>query len=530
MTWDDTSILLIRRLSTAVMQAFAAFSGQEEFLHLWGQLLAKYTGLLDCKRLKLSGAVFGSLTEILAVVRKAGPDQSLALDPAFAIWQDHNPSDYNLRGATDNHDALVAYLQYIYQLHGLLVEGFNTAQAKAVIANLEMSITKSTALVYGSDVDEMTAVQKLVLENMKLIPTTSSGVLVQLVDKMAFLITLVFHTVGDQVMKGKTYVALSKATMAALEDLITDRCANNDVPIAYLLFLSFRALETPIRLKYKWQYEGKGISTWQKATLTALSLLDARLLRQCEVKSTDTQNMWTAIVDITSGIVTADTDNCASFSAIGDDQAFDMDMFSKLTEIIIPILGSSSLQDQIRRRYVESIFHSSIIHEPHPDDLARPDQELLDGLGSQHVGRVQDLPPRLRSKMAYALLDHIFDLVAVHDGSVERIKLAQAAAPYLILRTGLVLKAYVSDQPLRGRMPQPLSQKREMHYVLKRLVDLKSEPKAFPETMGVQSQYKKHLFLLFGLVTKALKAAWRDEEMSAALQRVLDTVGMGFGL
>ncbi|KAL8945729.1 MAG: hypothetical protein Q9183_008011, partial [Haloplaca sp. 2 TL-2023] len=156
--------------------------------------------------------------------------------------------------------------------------------------------------------------------------------------------------------------------------------------------------------------------------------------------------------------------------------------------------------------------------------------DLLDGLGSKHIGRVQDLPPRLRSKMSYVLLDHLFDLVAVHDGSKERVKLAQAAAPYLILRVGLVLKAYICDQPLRGRMPQPLSQKREMHYVLKKIVELESEPKGIPDTTGVQSVHKKHLFLLFGLVTQALKVARRDEEMSERLRGVVEAMGMGFGI
>ncbi|KAL8717742.1 MAG: hypothetical protein Q9225_005039 [Loekoesia sp. 1 TL-2023] len=529
-SWDETAVLLVQRLSKTFMQALEVLSEHDTFSFVSKQLLTQYAKLLGRRRLRLSRAVFTGLTEILAGAENKISHHKLPLDSAWAIWRDNNPSTYDLRGTTDNHDALIAYLQYTRQLHGLLDGGFNNTQAEAILVNHRLAITQSTAVVYGSDIDEMTTVQELALENMKLIPTSPVDILVKLVEEIAFLVTLAFQARDDQIVKGKTYVALSKAAMVALEDLVKQHCVGPDPPTAHLLSLSFRALEVPIHLKYKWQYEGKGTPTWKKAISTALSLLDADLLRRCAENASGTQSMWEGIVGISDGIAVAHTDDCESMSAISIDQAFDIESFSQLVATIIPTLGTPSIPDKICRKYVESIFQHSIIHEPHPDDLARPDQELLDGLRSQHVGRVQDLPPRLRLKMAYTLLDQLFDLVAVYDGSVERVKLAQAAAPYLILRTGLVLKAYVCDQPLRGRMPQPLSQKREMHYVLKRLVELKSEPRAFPETMGVQSEHKKHLFLLFGLVTKALKAAWRDEEMSAALRRVLDAVGADFGL
>lgn len=528
--WDDTAILLVQRLSRTFIQALEALSEHDTFSFISEQLFTQYSGLLGRRRLRLRTAVFGSLTDILAEAGKRISHHKLPLDSAWVIWRDNNPSTYNVGESIDNHDALIAYLQYIRQLYGLLDGGFSTIQAEAILVNHRMAITQSKVVAYGSDVDEMTMVQKLVLENLKLLPTSPLELLVKLFEEITFLVTLAFQARGDQIVKGKTYVALSKAAMAALEDIVKQHCVSPDPPTPHLLYLSFRALGVPIHLKYKWQHEGKGIPTWKRATSTALSLLNANLLRSCAQNASGSQSMWEAIVSISDGIAVAHTDDCESMSAISTDQAFDIESFLQLVETIIPTLGTPSIPDEIRRKYVESIFEHSIIHEPHPDDLARPDQELLDGLRSEHVGRVQDLPPKLRLKMSYTLLDHLFDLVAVHDGSVERVKLAQAAAPYLILRTGLVLKAYVCDQPLRGRMPQPLSQKREMYYVLKRLVELESEPRAFPEAMGVQSEHKKHLFLLFGPVTKALKASWRDKEMGAALRRVLDAVGADMGL
>ncbi|KAL8734245.1 MAG: hypothetical protein Q9181_003291 [Wetmoreana brouardii] len=528
--WIETSVLTVSRASTMFAHSLRAFSGHVAIAEVWNQLLGRFTNLLQAQSLTISGAIFRSLTEILHEIEIAPGARAISLESAWVLWRDGNPSVYDLPSIADNHDSLAVYLQYMQQLHGMLEGGFDVDQTETVMRNLKACITQSTPVIYGSDMDEMTMVQKLVLESMDLISTSSSEILIRLTEEMGSLVTLAFENNEGSTQKGKTFVALSKAAMNALADLVKQHSIKPGSPITRLLDSCLHSLKVPIQLKYKWKTEGKGIATWKKATSTALSVLDAEILRRCEGSRQGMQSMWTAIVEVNDGIAAADTDRCDSRADIGSDQAFDIESFSQMQSIITPILGLSTIPDKIRRKYVESLFQHSIIHEPHPDDLARPDQELLDGLRSQHVGRVQDLPPKQRSKMAYVLLDQLFDLVALHDSSSERVKLAQAAAPYLILRVGLVLKAYTCDQPLRGKMPQPLSQKREMHYVLRRSVELESEPKAFPKTIGVQSENKKHLFLMFGLVTKALKVAWRDEEMGARLREVLEAVGADFGI
>ncbi|KAI4286748.1 MAG: hypothetical protein L6R35_003998 [Caloplaca aegaea] len=526
---DDTACLLVQGLSKCFLQAQQTLSGHEDLAVVWNQLIGGYTELLNRRRLAVSRAVFSGLSDVLSVTGISFSTYGIPLDAAWAMWQDNNPSTYDLEGNMSKHDAMVAYLQYLQRIYGLLPRESMAGQAEAVMANLRLCIEESTAVPYGSDIDETTLVQKLVLEVMPLIPTSSAEILVGVAKEIAYLVTLAAPERDDRVQKGKSFVALSKTAMDALQGFMKQHCMNNDAPTAQLMSISLHALNTRIHVKYNRNHEGRGPPLWKTATLTAVSLLGPDLLRSCEGSLTDQQSMWSAIIDISDGVAGADTEACESSANIAADEQFDIENFSQLADIIIPALGSVSIPNQIRRKHVGSIFHHSLVHEPHPDDLARPDQELLDGLRSQHVGRVQDLAPTSRSKMSYVLLDHLFDLVAVHDGSLERIKLAQAAAPYLVLRAGLVLKAYICDQPLRGRMPQPLSQKREMHYVLERLVALDSEPAAFPETTSVRSERKRHLFLLYGLVMKALKASWRDREMSAALQKVLDTVGEDFG-
>jgi hypothetical protein len=132
--------------------------------------------------------------------------------------------------------------------------------------------------------------------------------------------------------------------------------------------------------------------------------------------------------------------------------------------------------------------------------------------------------------MSYVCFDELVSLVTLHDGSLSRIKLAQAAAPYLILRAGLTLRAYIADQPLRGRMPQSLSQRKELLYILRALVKLRCEPEAIPDTSGVESEGKKHLHRLYPLLAKAVRAAARDQEVLEWVGKALDEVGMEFGV
>lgn len=79
-------------------------------------------------------------------------------------------------------------------------------------------------------------------------------------------------------------------------------------------------------------------------------------------------------------------------------------------------------------------------------------------------------------------------------------------------------------------MPQPLSQRKELIYILKSLVKLRCEPDAIPDTPGVESEGKKHLHRLYPLLAKAVRAAAMDQEVLEWVGKALDEVGMEFGV
>lgn len=533
-SWNETAIVEIEGLSGLFTQWLDTYKGNESLAPMFQEFFGQLIGCLKRQSLTVSSAVFTATSKILAEIEGLERLGKPLLAKAWQLWKDGNPASHvdDSKRKNGNQDSLIAYILCLGQLLRLIAHDLSLKQAHIIMLQLRACVVESNAAAYSTDIDRMNPMQGLVLETLKSIPTNTPELVPELVGSIDGFVTLAYEQKGQSSGKSQTYIALSKAAMDLLDSCIAHQIRCPGVDATDMVSKACSALAVPLHLKYRWQTEGKGPSPWRKATLTALAILETSMpiIHASQDGKESSSRFWEVFVRIGDGIVAADCDACARWQEISKDQVFDIDAFTRLQKLVIPALGSSSIPDAIRRKYAESIFTNSLIHEPHPDDLARPDQELLEGLRSTHIGRVQDLPPSPRSKLSYLLLDELFGLVAVHDGSPDRVRLAQAAAPYLILRAGLVLKAYIMDHPLRGRMPQPWSQKKEMLHILRKLIDLDSEPKAIPAAPGVTSEHKKHLHRLYPLVMKALKTAWRDEEMTNTLREILDAVGDDFGL
>lgn len=238
-----------------------------------------------------------------------------------------------------------------------------------------------------------------------------------------------------------------------------------------------------------------------------------------------------------------------------------------------------------------SIIHApapseaEIIFGSNQDRTEGLDQALA-ALYKPRNGRTIDPRPTLRREMSYVCLDELFDIVSLHDpnaagpeitlqpptprfpppggsaagpldplkspvpdttgtggtqesrkaGAVKEpshdlhVRLARTAAPYLILRCALTLRAYVADQPLRGRMPQPLSQRQELGRILRCLIELQSEPEAIRGFSQITSERGRHLYSLYPLLVKAAMVNPGDDKVIGLVTASLDAVGRELGL
>lgn len=219
--------------------------------------------------------------------------------------------------------------------------------------------------------------------------------------------------------------------------------------------------------------------------------------------------------------------------------------------------------------------------------------QALDALCKPRNGRTIDPRPTKRKDMSYVCLDELFDIVSAHDENVAgpdivlqpptprfpppgaaaephldplkspvpdttggaqfnqdqvhdtaesthalHVRLARTAAPYLILRCALTLRAFVADQPLRGRMPQPLSQRRELERMLRCLIELKSESEAIPGVglRDVNGHGEKpagrHLYSLYQLMVRAalVNVNGGDARVAGLVAKAMEVVGGELGL
>lgn len=212
--------------------------------------------------------------------------------------------------------------------------------------------------------------------------------------------------------------------------------------------------------------------------------------------------------------------------------------------------------------------------------------QALIALYKPRNGRTSVPKPTRRNKMSYVCLDELFDIVSAHNpdaagpeitlqpptprfpplagtasgppdplkspvpdttvsGATNRssrtngvnepthdlyVRLARTAAPYLVLRCALTLRAFVADQPLRGRMPQPLSQRRELERILRCLIELQSDPQAIPGFPRIDSEKARHLYRLYPMLVKAAMVNPGDDKILQLLNTALEAVGLELGL
>ena len=532
--WNETAIVLLSAVSRLFEQFSETVISMNNFQKPWQTFLQCLLRFLGRGSLNVDASIFATLTSILSKIENIERVGIPSIDMAWNLWVNNLPSiGESPLSNGDNQPALMAYLQCLREIYRLTERTLQLEQVKMILEQFRLCVTGSNMANYSSDLDALTALQTEVLKCVKIIRTDIPGAPSETIDLLAFFVALAYeaHTeISDK--QRPTYVALSKTAMDVLSRSILTHNSSHSIYASGAVNRALRAYAVLVKMKYRWSLEGKDPPTWRKATTSARSVLEGCIpvIRKIHPEKVDVSAFWEEVVQLIDGIIDANCDLCPTSSNISDDQDFDAQEFTRIRDLITPAIGSANIHDRIRRKYTESIFTKSIIHEPHPDDLPRRGQEPLESLQSTHIGRVQRLPPSPRAELSYILLNELFSLVAVTGSSPERVKLAQAAAPFVILRAGITLKAYILDQPLRGLRPQPLTQKRELLYILKKLAELDSEPKAIPDAPGVVSAHKKHLHRLYPLVTGAVGLASRDEEVLAALERVLEVVGEGFGV
>ncbi|KAL7790462.1 hypothetical protein V8C37DRAFT_384498 [Trichoderma ceciliae] len=549
--WHDTAVVVLSGISTLLGNNLEVLTAHSSFNELWNELLEHLATLLDFRVLDINTATFKTLGHVLS--QSGNEDRPVFNETtvrfAWDLWSRGIPITKSANGKTqDNQNCLSAYVAALREVYRLIKADLTVERVQRILALLRQTVEEASAGSYATDIDNLTQLQAQILDAMKMIRTDIGGVPSALIMQVSEFVTLAYDQDYESRPSSKrTYVAMSKASMQMLESLIVSHSSDADIYKSGSISAALSALRRPIVLKYQFPITTRSIQPWKLATSTALEVIRATLskLDDLDTPTTTIQGIWQLIAEIADGILSADCSNTPPGTSIADDEVADITSFHKLVGLIIPSMGSEKVKEETRSAYTRSLFKTSIIHEP-----PSADKLVIDGGGAglsklytPRPGRTVSVPPTQRTKMAYVAFEELFLLISADEpvahkpstvkstGGIlaSRRRIACTAAPFLILRCALTLRAYVSDQPLRGKMPQPLSQRKEFLWTLQKLVDLQSHSEAIPPLEGAESESRKHLLRLYPLIVKAL-GVQGDEKVLSLLREALDVVGGEFGV
>ncbi|KAJ5814991.1 hypothetical protein N7474_006768 [Penicillium riverlandense] len=559
-SWVETSVVMIKGVSSLMTNFFEAIVRDEKFDHSWNRLLKYLQALVGLHLLEFSEATFSSLSEIL--LRAQDSISKDALRCAWHLWADGHPAEDQAMLELDqpNQDAAMAYLRTFQQIYRLYKFHLDAEHIEKVLQHLRLLIWNSVCPRYSPDVDRPSAVQGLVMECIKTLcrekHDSQPAILLCLADLSDSALSK--WSVGAD-SRRPAFVAFSKNAIDLISWYITEFGIKKDIFSNGALATALERLSAPIMQKYMWQGKDREPFLWQKATTTSLNVLQVAVpyveKQYTEANQHETSRFWQCVVDITHGIVSARGFQAQQLSntRILADESFDISAFTRLKTLILPFLGAPAIPDSIRRDFACALFHSSFIYAPQRFDLpaARIEEAPLQDFYTIRPGRTFDPPPTLRPKIAYVLIDTLFELASSardknpNEPSPHTL-LARSISPYLLLRCAVSLKSYIADQPLRGLMPQPTPARKALLHLLLHMVQLKSEPSAIPDPPAIQTvsvvassantksstsaqHSRRHLEWLYPLVVGAVQVAGKerdDGQVLQALAKVLQELGL----
>ncbi|KAK1634096.1 endosomal peripheral membrane protein [Colletotrichum phormii] len=573
--WHETASVVLTGISGLLTTYMEPLSTHSSFNALWQELLGHFATLLDFKVLTINTATYKALGKVIKLDYDPGRPifDTNTVNAAWELWSRGTPVSLDEEDGkkADNQNCLIAYVAAFHDVYQLVQSDLTVDRVRQMLTLFREALQQATVGAYVNDIEYVTPLQNQVMEAIKMVRTDLAGVPSAMISQVAEFVRLAF---SDEALKAlsatqrRTYVAMSKVSMSILQTLILRNASDADIYASEAFSSALSALSKPVVLKYGFPIVTKSAQPWRLATNSILAILEATLpqIRALEIPRSTLQDMWQMIVGIADGVVSADTNAAPSSADLSDDESFDIASFHKLRELIIPSLGADAIPDKTRKAYAESLFRTSIIHDPSPTESSLLFGSSSDGanglaaLYKKRTGRTVDPLPTRRDRMAYVCVDELFSLVSTYDVSSLRIvvqpptpafplprsatshlseapqalhiSIARTVAPFLILRAALTVRAYIADQPLRGRMPQPLSQRKELLRVLRQLVDLTSESDAIPSTPNVDSDGRKHLLRLYPLLVSAVQVAGSsgDEAVLKLCVEALEVVGGELGV
>lgn len=503
----------------------------KELPRLWDALLDALEQLLDHSDYSRCAAVYHCQKTVLSTIEKPFEAWRQPLERSFASWSSKVPALPEQKGGKqDNQPAFNAYADLASELYRLMEKDLTTEQINVIVENLLTCVQLSNAAYYGADVHTVSPLQDKVLNLLKHLRTDVPGAKSRLVSTAAAAVLLHTETADLDAKGGRpSYIALAGESIEWLRSLITNSAGDKELYQDDAALKAVQSLRIVISRKYATRQDYKGTMLWRRATAAA-TLVVQPVLDMAEASGTREEistALWTEFVQIAGAIVKADQlHTFADSHRIYDDQLSDIDAYNTLRNVMLPRLGNQDLPDSARKAFAQSLFEASMIHQAEDGELPALNEPILQSVGTIRRGRV-NVPFSQREQMSYVCFKELIALSSPNNATSEYERLAQATAPLLVLRLAIPIRAYIADQPLRGRAPQPLSELEELLFCFEQIEILRLHPRALAESKKADlGGERAHMVYLYPLLAKAVKTAgdrWSGaEEVLGPLQETLE--------
>lgn len=536
-TAAEMTEIILEGTSSVVAQHIRIIEGISELSLLWNTFITSLEVLLSNGNYATFAAIYRHLTAVFNTIEGAVKTWKAPVERTFAFWSSEIPPAPKQAAANqDNQAAFIAYTDLASELYRLLREEVTTKQTNLIVDNVFECVQKSHASFYSGDVHTTSPLQGKALVLWRSMRTDVPGARSRLISTAAAAILLHTETTQDSKSGRPSFVALAGESIEWLQNLITTHAKHEELYQKNAILKGIESLKIVISRKYAMKLDYKGTMLWRRATTAAICIAKSVIgVTQSKSLSEETSTaMWSEYVQISGAIVKANgLHSYTDVQQIYDDQLSDIAAHEELRQLLVPALGSENLPDSIRASFAQSLFEASLIHQVEETEIPASGETALENIGTIRRGRVNTAFSQ-REQMSYVCFKDLITLSTLQANStLEYERLSKAIAPLLILRLAIPIRAYIADQPLRGRAPQPLSELEELLFCFEQIEKLRLFPRALPQAGEDESggeAGKAHLPFLYPLLAKAVKTAgdrWSGaEEVLAPLQGTLQRLSV----
>ncbi|KAK9449967.1 uncharacterized protein V1518DRAFT_455349 [Limtongia smithiae] len=541
--WSETMTLIVSGLSRLYSTFFYSFLKQPDIISLWQSMLDYLQRVISLRRPEIIVSVFKAIADILQSVDQSKlklPTESLAA--AWNLWSSQEPIIIESEKASTGvmtQESLAAYVTSYIPLYVLLQPTITLEQLEQTFAIIRSCLLFPELPPYFSDMDYPTPLQSAILEVLKCVKSSlpmSASLLLRAYGEFSSFAYRPGLLASVPERKGKskkpTYIAVSTRCFDLLLGMVEESVDDVTVYADGSLAFALQMLVVPIREKYNCptfvDSDNPSLTLWMLASNVFIKIVNVVVPKVETIPDLAVEQkiaIWTEVVHGTTAIVKSNAP--LTGSSTDDDEKFDVNAFKSLETLLVPYLGDRALPESIMDMYIHTLFDCSFIYIIElADEHTNGVNDLLESVFSEPlIGSTDGLDTLPRQNMSYVCFDSLFDLsrVSISD-TFERQRLAESTIPYLLLRCALVLHKFAADQPLRGTIPAPRLQQRELVYILTHLLELSSTPQRGES--GQQANYKPLLRLL-PLLSKSIVASKGDSDVLQLLQAVFEQISKG---